>query len=210
MSKKSDIKEAQYLYLPKDRNCEVCLRTKMTRAPCRRRTGDALHRAEKFGDLITADHKVLYEERVNHETITGTVSLYKIFPLTEFNPFRAKQRLHKKRNRVDESPQVATTQSFLNGEFHWSSEKFCEDLPWNHRTSTPYRFETNDIAERAVRRVKEGISAVLSLSGLDENWWADSMECSCYLRNVQDLSANGRTFYERRFGEPLQRPIIPN
>ena len=41
----------------------------MTRAPCRRRTGEALPRAEKFGDLITADHKVLNEEcesRDNH------------------------------------------------------------------------------------------------------------------------------------------------
>ena len=41
----------------------------MTRAPCRRRTGEALPRAEKFGDLITADHKVLDEgckSRDNH------------------------------------------------------------------------------------------------------------------------------------------------
>ena len=34
----------------------------MTRAPCRRRTVEAVPRAEKFGDLITADHKVLNEE----------------------------------------------------------------------------------------------------------------------------------------------------
>ena len=45
----------------KDRNCEVYLRTKMTRALCRRRTGEAPIRAEKFGDLITADHKVFNE-----------------------------------------------------------------------------------------------------------------------------------------------------
>ena len=44
-------------HFPKARNCEVCLRTKMTRAPCRRRTGEAPLRAEKFGDLITVDHK---------------------------------------------------------------------------------------------------------------------------------------------------------
>ena len=53
----------------KYRNCDVCLRTKVTRAPCRRRTGEALPRAEKFGDLITADHKVLSEgceSRSNH------------------------------------------------------------------------------------------------------------------------------------------------
>ena len=45
------------------------MRTKITRAPCRRCTGEALPRAEKFGDLITADHKVLNEgceSRDNH------------------------------------------------------------------------------------------------------------------------------------------------
>ena len=62
-------KHSIYTHFPKDRNCEVCLRTKMTRAPCRRRTGDAVPRATEFGDLITADHKVLNEEgesRNNH------------------------------------------------------------------------------------------------------------------------------------------------
>ena len=39
--------------------------------------------------------------------------------------------------------------------------KACEDLAWNHCTSTPHRSETNGIAQRAVRRVKEGTSAVL-------------------------------------------------
>ena len=33
--------------------------------------------------------------------------------------------------------------------------KACEDISWNHCTSTPHRSETNGIAERAVRRVKE-------------------------------------------------------
>ena len=38
--------------------------------------------------------------------------------------------------------------------------KFCEDLSWNDRTSTPHRSETDGIAERAVGRVKQGTSAV--------------------------------------------------
>ena len=45
---------------PKDRNCDICLRTKITRAPCRKRTGTVV-RAENFGDLVTADCKVLSE-----------------------------------------------------------------------------------------------------------------------------------------------------
>ena len=87
--------------------------------------------------------------------------------------------------------------------------KACEDLSWNHCTSTPHRSETNGIAERAVRSVKEGTSAVLLQSGLDENWWADSMECYTYLRNVTDLLSDRKTPCERRFGQPFKGPIIP-
>ena len=42
--------------------CEICQRTKITRAPCRRRIGGAVPRSENFGDLFTADHKVLSEK----------------------------------------------------------------------------------------------------------------------------------------------------
>ena len=35
------------------------------------------------------------------------------------------------------------------------------------------------------------------------------MECYCYLRSVQDLLADGKTPYERRFGEPFKGPNIP-
>ena len=87
--------------------------------------------------------------------------------------------------------------------------KSCEELSWKHCTSTPHRSETNGIAERAVRRVKEGTSAVLSQSGLGNEWWADSMECYCYLGNIQDLVSDGKTPFERRFGMPFNGPVIP-
>ena len=60
-----------------------------------------------------------------------------------------------------------------------------------------------------MNRVKEGTSAMLLQSGLDENLWADSMECKTYLRNIQDLLSDGKTPYGRRFGERLKGPIIP-
>ena len=62
-------KHSVYTHFPKDRNCEICKRTKITRAPCRRRNGEVVSRAVNFGDLITADHKVLSdncESRNNH------------------------------------------------------------------------------------------------------------------------------------------------
>ena len=44
---------------------------------------------------------------------------------------------------------------------------------------------------------------------MDEQWWADFLKCCCFLRNVQDLLADEKTPYERRFGEPLKGPIVP-
>ena len=69
--------------------------------------------------------------------------------------------------------------------------------------STPHRSETNGIAGRAVRRVKEGTSAVLLQSGLNESWWADSMECCTYLRNVTDFS-DGKTLVKDVLGNHLK------
>ena len=198
-----------HTHFPKDRNCEICKRTKITRAPCRRRKGEAVPGADNFGDLITADHKVLSdncESRNNHryavvvqDLATQWIQAYPCKNKTSQETQRSLQKFLE----PERKPKVIYTYNSL--EFG----KACEDLSWNHCTSTPHRSETNGIAERAVRRVKEGTSAVLLQSGLNESWWADSMECFSYLRNVTDLLSDGKTPYERRFGKPFEGPIIP-
>ena len=62
-------KHSSYTHFPKDPKCDVCLKTKMTRASCRRRAGTVVPRAESLCDLTTAGHKVLgegSESRNNH------------------------------------------------------------------------------------------------------------------------------------------------
>ena len=62
-------KHSVHTHFPKDRNCEICQRTKITRALCRRRIGRVVPRVENFGDLNTADHKIVSEgceSRKNH------------------------------------------------------------------------------------------------------------------------------------------------
>ena len=202
-------KHSVHTHFPKDRNGEICKRTKITRASCRRRNGEAVPRAEKFGDLITADHKVPSdncESRNNHryavavqDLATQWIQAYPCKNKTSQETQRSLQRFLE----PERKPKVIYTDNSL--EFG----KVCEDLFWNHCTSTPHRSETDGIAERAVGRVKEGTSAVLLQSGLNESWWADSMECYTYLRNVTDLLSDGKTPYERRFGQPFKGPIIP-
>ena len=124
-------------HFPKDRSCEICQRTKITRAPYRTRNGGAVLRAENFGDLITADHKVLSdncESRNNHRfAIVGT------WPPNGSSRVRAKQKLLRKHKRSlqkflepDRKREVIYTDNSL--EFG----KACEDLSWNHCTSTPH------------------------------------------------------------------------
>ena len=161
----------------------------------------------KFTKAI-AHHKVLSdncESRHNHryavvveDLATRWIQAYPCKTKTSQETQRSLQKFLE----PERKPKVIYTDNSL--EFG----KACEDLSWNHCTSTPHRSETNGIAERAVRRVKEGTSAVLLQSGLNESWWADSMECYTCLRNVTDLLSDGKTPYERRFGQPFKGPII--
>ena len=188
-------KHSVYTHFPKDRNCEICQRTKITRASCRRRIGGVVPRAENFGDLITADHKVLSEgceSRNDHRYAVVVQDLatqwIQSYPCKTKTSQETQMSLQKFLEPKRKPKAIYTDNSF---EF---------DKP---------RSETNGIAERAVRRVKEGTFAVLLQSGLDEKWWADSMECYTYLRYIQDLLSFGTTPYERRFGEPFKGPVIP-
>ena len=147
-------------------HCEICQRTKITRALCRRRIGGALPRAENFGDLIAAGQNFLSEScesRNNHRYAVVVQDLatqwIRSYPC-KTKTSQETQRSLQKFLEPERKPKVIYTDNSL--EFG----KACEDLFWNHCTSTPHRSETNGIADRSLRRVKEGTSAVLLQSGL--------------------------------------------
>ena len=147
-----------------------------------------------FGDLIPADHEVLSEgceSRNNHRYAVVVQDLATQW--IQSCPRKTKTSQEQKFLEPNRKPKVIHIDNSVE------CGKACEDLFWNHWKLTPHRSETKGIAERAVRRVKEGTSAVLLQSGLHESWWADSMECDTYLRNITDLLSDGKTPYERRF-----------
>ena len=150
-------KHSVYTHFPKDRNYEICKRTNITRAPCRRRIGGAAPRAENFGDLITADHKVLSdncESRNNHryavvvqDLVTQWIHTYPCKNKTSQEIQRSLQKFLE----PDRNPKVIYADNSL--EFG----KACEDLSSNHCTSTPHRSETNGIAEKEKGRLREKV-----------------------------------------------------
>ena len=145
--------------------------------------------------VITADHRVFSEEsesRNNHRHAVVVQDL--AFQWLQSCPCKTKTS-----HETQESPM-----KFLEPTTkpkHWQFIGIWESL-WR----SFLRSETNGIAERAVRRVKEGTSAVLLQSGLDNGWCADSTECYCYLRNIQDFLSDGKTPCERRWEVPIYWP----
>ena len=109
-----------HTHFPKDRNCEICKRTKITRAPCRRRNGEAVPRAVNFGVLITADHKVLSdngESRNNHRYAVVVQDL-----ATQWI------QAYPCKNKTSQETQ-RSLQKFWNPRGHQKS--FTLTIPWN-------------------------------------------------------------------------------
>ena len=164
-------------------------------------------------DLIKADHKVLSEgceSRNNHQYAV----VVQYLPPGGYSRIRAQQELLRKHKGACKSSwsRIGSLKSFTLT-ILWNLAKPVKIFPGiivrEHHTD-----RKNGIVERAVRngivdRIKEGTSAVLLQSGLNANWWAASMECFSYLRNIQDLLSDGETPCKRRFEEPVKGPIIP-
>ena len=129
-------KHSVYTHFPKGPNCDICLKTKITRSSCRRRTGTVVPRAEHFGDLITVDHKILSEEsesRTNHRYAVVVQDLATQW--LQSYPCKTKSFQETIKNLMkflepSRKPKVIYTDNSL--EFGRS----CEELSWNHSTST--------------------------------------------------------------------------
>ena len=129
------------LIFPKTEIARSASGPKLQGAPCRRRKGEAVLRADNFGDLITADHKVLSdncESRNNHRYAVVVQDLatqwFQAYPCKNKTSLET-QRSLQKFLEPERKPKVIYTDNSL--EFG----KACEDLSWNHCTSTPHRSE---------------------------------------------------------------------
>ena len=139
-------KHSIFTHFPKNRNCDVCLKTKITKASCRRRTGEALPRTEEFRHLITAVPKVLNEECESGQSpvrCRGARSCHPMDPVLSVpnTNFPCPPSKIRKFLLPSQKPKVFYSDNSL--EFG----KSCKESSWNHQTSTLHRSETNGTAE---------------------------------------------------------------
>ena len=155
-------------HLPKDTNCEICKRTKITRVLCRKRTDDAVPRIENFGDLITADHEVLNEDgdsrnNQRHAVVGQDLATQRIqsYPC-KTNTSQETQRSSRKFLEPSEKLKVICVRNPLELA---KPVKTHRGISVHQRHIDPRQMAS----ERAVRRMKEGTSSMLFQSCLDEN-----------------------------------------
>ena len=201
-----------FTHFPKCPNCVICQNNKAHRAYCKSggdiRT-DSLPSPTRFGEMITADHKIMNDDDASREEDrTACVIQDKWSYWLQAYPAPTKSTADTKRALCRFlGPGVTCRHIYTD-----NSKEFklaAAELEIDQDTCTPHRSETNGMAENAVKRVKEGTSCSLSQSGFVYAWWDQAMACYCFHRNIKDVLGDNKTSYERRFGRSFQGPFIP-
>ena len=198
-------------HYPKDPNCPICNQCKIQHQPCRvsKTKPDSEEKPKKFGDRLTADHSI------NPHGKTGrkgeTVSLIIQDEATSWvQGYGCKTKSAEETKKCFEFFMgTAMKAKLVYTDNSQELNSALEMLGWPHDPSTPYKPQTNGIAERAVRRVKEGTSCMLLQSGFCEFWWPNAMQLYCLYRCVLDVLIGGETAYMKRYGVEFTGPIIP-
>ena len=192
-----------YTHFPEDRNCEVCKRTKMTRAPCRGRTGEAVLRAEKFGDLITADHKVLNEEgepRNNHRYAVVVQDL--ATQLSGFSSVQKQKHFQETEKSFTKVPRAVTkAESHWHWQFRGIWQILCRSIMESSNLYTSSIWDEWYSWKSGTQNERRELLLCCCDGAWMKKWWADSMECHCYLQNVEDLLAR----WESTFWKAIRR-----
>ena len=188
-----------FTHFPRSEDCEVCRNCKVSRAQCRQRHADdqpspgTIPISQNFGEYVTADTEILNDDDASRDhdknvTVIQCKSTYWLqgFPSTTKNTADTKKAFQR-----FWGPDVIAKLVYTDnaGEFIAA----LDELGIDHDTATPHRPETNGIAERAVRRIKEGSSCALVQSGWSDEWWPQAMACYCFLRNIIDKFIDGKT-----------------
>ena len=127
-----------------------------------------------FADAITADHMIVGDgDRSRHnDHVAWVIQDQHTKYLMSFAASTKSAADTKKAFQRFLGPQVKPKHVYTDGSNEF--ERALKDLDILCDTATPYRAETNGIAERAVRRVKEGTSCTLVQSGLSGEWWREA------------------------------------
>lgn len=93
------------------------------------------------------------------------------------------------------SRKIKRIRSNRGGEY-FSLNNFCEKEGIIHEVSPPYSPESNGVAERKNRTLKEMMNSILVSSNAHDNLWGETILSACHLQNRIPHKRTSKTPYE--------------
>ena len=177
--------------------CQVCVEAKQTRT-----SFQSVQRDTKPLDLIHSDLcdlKSIVTHGENKYFITfiddSTRFCYLYLLKSKDEAFEAFQRY---KNEVENQLErrIKILKSDRGGEYVHPFKDFCVDHGIIHQTTAPYAPQSNGIAERKNRTLKDTINSLLIQSGLADEMWGEAVLTANYLLNKLPHKKLDKTPYE--------------
>ena len=102
---------------------------------------------------------------------------------------------------------IKVLKSDRGGEYVHPFEEFCAHHGIIHQTTAPYSPQSNGIAEKKNRTLKDTMNALLIQSGLSDEMWGEAVLTANYLQNKLPHKQLDKTPYELWKGMKPSLPI---
>ena len=164
--------------------CEVCAESKMTKAP--------FHSTERMAKPLKLIHSDICDLKFVQTrggkkyfiTFIDDCTRYcYVYLLKSKDEAVEVFKLYKKEVENQLSTKIKAIRSDRGGEYGPPFEQFCSKHGIIHLTTAPYSPQSNGIAERKNRTLKEMMNAMLISSGLPQNLWGEALLTANYLLN---------------------------
>ena len=189
-------------YLPKfnidpNHKCETCVESKLTKVP--------FHSVERSTEPLDLIHNDICDLKFVQTrggkkyfiTFIDDCTRYCYVYLLQSKDEAIEMFKHYK-NEVENqlSKKIKAIRSDRSGEYESPFEEFCLEHGIIHQTTAPYSPQSNGIAERKNRTLKEMMNAMLLSSGLPQNLWGEALLSANYILNKMPHKKTLKTPYE--------------
>ena len=183
--------------IPKNYKCEICVEAKSTRA-----TFPTVVRNSKPLDLVhtdVCDMSTIPSRGGNEYFITFVDDCTKycyVYLMKSKDEAINKFALYKEEVENQLEKKIKVVRSDRGGEYVAPFGHFCAERGIVHEVTPPYSPQSNGIAERKNRTLKEMMNALLISSGLTQGMWGEAVLSANYLLNRIPRKGNDKTPFE--------------
>ena len=184
-------------HINSNHKCEICVEAKLTRS-----SFQTIERNTEPLELIhtdVCDLKFVQTRGGNKYFITFIDDCTKycyVYLLKSKDEALEKFILYKNEVENQLNRRIKRLRSDRGGEYETPIGDYCAKYGIVHEVTAPYSPQSNGVAERKNRTLKEMMNAMLLSSGLPQNMWGEAILSSNYLLNRVPRKKQDKTPYE--------------